>query len=280
MTLKGILSILLLAAFISSNEQIILKGIVTNDACDSGIHKNGCKLFTNDRLTVGPYGTTTDDNGRFSIELPSNYLPGSEVIIDVQVSGYSILTPTNGLINLPNAITQSYFFQKIVLLPRGDYKFLTSDQLLALIGDISQREAKKYNATKKTDLAPYIQEFALQHGFSEQQVIAALDNWATANNDIREMNDFTLQGAKNYYRKQYRQAAINYEKAAGVEKRSLETDIRESEKIHQNIVTKFDSLVITYELAANSALHASEFENARRLYDSANVNFHRGVNLS
>ncbi|MGB8191155.1 MAG: hypothetical protein WCF67_04505 [Chitinophagaceae bacterium] len=252
--------------------QINLKGMVTNDGCNTSMSHKDCKVFKNVRVSVGASGDTTDFNGRFSIDLSENYLPGSEVIANVTVPGHVIHMPFYGRFILPNTLSDDVLEQRIIMLPKGSLKLTNHAAVVRFLHDLSNKgtadaKSKKEAALKNFEL--YFKEFADYHGFTPQKVQELIDQWANSGAVKNAVNDFMLQGARNFYLKQFNASSIYYEQAAELRKNTLIQKRIGTGKSIKETALEIDSVCYAYILAGNSSQMGDDFKRAIKLYNLA-----------
>ncbi|NII26871.1 hypothetical protein HB364_17405 [Pseudoflavitalea sp. X16] len=266
------LIILLFQSSLWAVAQINLKGIITNDGCNNGLKHKDCKVFPNVRVSVGSMSDVTDVNGRFAINLPLQYTPGSEVIAHVEVPGHSIHMPLYGKFNLPNTLLDDVFEQQIILLPKGSLKHFTNTVIIAFINNISKREIEKLKAEKErafNDYGHYFKEFADYHGFTAMRVKELIDQWVETDTVKNAINDWMLQGARDYYLRNFIQSSVYYEKAARLKGEVVEEQLKEADNLLKKNAAGIGVVCYAFFLAGNSASEAYDFKRAIRMYTMA-----------
>lgn len=121
----------------------------------------------------------TKSGGLFHLFLSDPLKPGVEVTITVTMPGYAVYKPPGGKRIVP---VDSIHRTEIRLLPKGSPKFLSDAQLRAFIERMakeSSRSATQPDTKPLRDLSRYIKDWAVQYGFSVDQVEAEVSRWAS-----------------------------------------------------------------------------------------------------
>jgi tetratricopeptide (TPR) repeat protein len=159
----------------------------------------------------------------------------------------------------------------IHLLPKGSLKFLSEAQLRAFV----ERTAKESNSQTsqqdlrvRPDLSRYLKEWAIQYGFSVDEVRAELDHWA-AEVASRKASSYDLSLAA-FANQNFREANKRALDAAA----EAESKLTSLEKEQHAAV---DRIVQAYHLAGDAAYNALDFDNAERAYDKALAHTNRNL---
>jgi len=156
----------------------------------------------------------------------------------------------------------------------GTLQHFTSAVIIELLKNISQRESEKATAgIEKGSLAAnyeyYFKEFAEKHGFTSGQVKELVDQWANTDSVKEDVNDYMLQGARNYYLQQFEASALNYEKAATFWETALWEKYNGGDQLTKEMMADADSAGNAWLLAGNSAGEGNDFKKAIQLYYKA-----------
>ena len=126
--------------------------------------------------------TETDDLGQFIFDLPSRLTFGKPLTFrvqkDIQHQTWRIWDPIGGKLPLPRSL-----FVTIQLLPKGSKKFWTDEFIeyhIAKMAEDAKREvaaAKPTEGKQQVDLGPLIKGWAMEYGFTAQDVKRQIDKW-------------------------------------------------------------------------------------------------------
>src|SRR5579872_2593472 len=137
--------------------------------------------LTNAKVVLEESGSQdiSNDNGHFHLFLPDIYSPGDEITISVVALGYAIYEPPGGKLRIPKDLARTRIV--VQLLPKGSLKFLSDAQLRSLVertAKDSNRRTSGTNISASADPTPYLEEWAIQHGFTLAEIRAQLARWA------------------------------------------------------------------------------------------------------
>lgn len=201
--------------------------------------------------------------GLFQLFLPAVLRAGDEVTITVTAPGYAIYEPPGGKLRIPADADLPRKRVAIQLLPKGSLKFLSDAQLRAFVersAKDSNRQRSQPSSNERPDLGGYLRDWAVQYGFSVDQVRTELDRWAAdvasgkasaydlglaafAKNDFHEANERALDAAVQ-----------------------AEANLANLEKQQQEDV---DRAIRAYRLAGDAAYNDLQFEKAAAAYSRA-----------
>ena len=206
--------------------QINLKGFLETD--------NGSTI-SNVRIAVsGTEGTWTDSLGYFQITVPNDFVEGEQVIIKVYKKNWEINQPLDGIWNLPSKKYQNIYETKIILVPHGSKKLWSNERIEKYISQLADENAKlklelgqskidlQINKPKAIDFLSNFDEWAKKYGYTIDEVKKYFDNWAESDY-IKNSSNYRIIALRNFYLKNLKEAAVNFEKAARIEQLRMET---------------------------------------------------------
>jgi tetratricopeptide (TPR) repeat protein len=206
----------------------------------------------------------TNDTGLFRLFLSDALKPGVEVTITVAVPGYAIYDPPGGKLIVP---ADHIHRREIQLLPKGSPKFLSDAQLKALMehtANESNRISAQENSRQPPDLKRYLKDWAVEYGFTDEQVEAEIRRWAT-DVDSRKSNTYDLALAAFAFK--------NFIEANEQAMEAAKEDEDRKVSLHKQEEEANDSSIRDYRLAGNAAYNALDFEKASDAYQRALINF-------
>jgi tetratricopeptide (TPR) repeat protein len=246
-----------LASAASAQSQRELLGKLVRGDDQSKVPVAGAKVVLDE---AGSHGISNDD-GLFHVFLPDAYRPGDEVTVTVTFPGYAVYEPAGGKLTIPADLVHTR--KEIQLLPKGSPKFLSDVQLRAFVeraAKESNRQPSQPDSKDSPDLGRYLKDWAVEYGFSVQDVQRELNRWA-ADVASRKSSQYDLSLAAFAVRnfRESRERALD---AAAEEEASLGS----LEKQHREGV---DRLIRDYRLAGHAAFSDSDFKNALGAFDKA-----------
>jgi hypothetical protein len=135
----------------------------------------------------------SNDDGLFHLFLPEVLRPGDEVTITVTVAGFAVFEPPGGKLRIPADVARTRI--SVRLLPKGSPKFWSDTQLRALVertAKESNRQPSQPGSKERPDLERYLKDWAVQYGFSVEEVRAEVNRWAA---DVASRKGNTLDHA-------------------------------------------------------------------------------------
>jgi hypothetical protein len=244
---------LLLGAHAGAQTDLLGKLVEGDDQSRTGIDNVSVSLDEDGSHDV------TKDGGLFHLHLASSLRPGVEVTITVAMPGYAIYEPPQGKLVVPLDLIHR---REIQMLPKGSLKFFSDVQLRAFV----EHAAKDSSRTpvplppQQADLSRYLRDWAVQYGFSVEQVQAEVNRWAS-DVESKKSNTYDLSLAA-FAKKNFAEAHDRAIEAA-VEEEGRLTSLQ---KEQQEVV---DRLVRDYELAGDAAYSGREFNKASDAYKKA-----------
>lgn len=151
-------------------------------------------------------------------------------------------------------------------------KPVTNASFVTLISTISQKANEQAITDKAPTLAHYDEcftAFAHEYGITCTQARELVNAWAQADSVKNEEEDLMLQGARNYYLKQFHTSSLYYEQAAMLQEESLAVNMTGAGGQDPALTTTMDATCTAYLLAGNSASEGGNFKRAIRLYRKA-----------
>jgi tetratricopeptide (TPR) repeat protein len=182
------------------------------------------------------------------------------VTITVTVPGYAVYEPPGGKLIVPVDLIHR---KEIQLLPKGSPKFLSDAQLRAFVertAKESSRSATQTDTKRPPDLSSYLKDWAVQYGFSVDQVQAEVSRWASEV-ESRKSSAYDL-GLAAFARKNFSEAHDRAMEAAAEE----EDHLASLQKQQQEGI---DRIIRDYRLAGDAAYNALEFAEASDAYRRA-----------
>jgi tetratricopeptide (TPR) repeat protein len=206
------------------------------------------------RVTVREFGNSalTNDQGRFRIPLPAAVLPGQEVTLRHDKTGYAICSPLFGKQLVPALPTTVV---EIRMLPAGSKLFWTHERIEEFLTRTADESAKQFKGPHggETDLSPYIQELGRHYGFTPDEIRREIGQWMeTARTDL---TDFRKQGMVAFAEKNFRLAGEHFGRSA-------------DEQARQG-AEKFRTSAQDRELSGDSYSNALDFGQALQAYQTA-----------
>jgi tetratricopeptide (TPR) repeat protein len=121
----------------------------------------------------------TDSDGVFKLDIPKNFIPGTEIQLDVKAGNLRVYLPLDGVFNLPAPTAKPFAIQ---LLPAGSKLFLGPAVIESLLAQASKpaAQAPRPDANKKNEEPPlqrFIKDWAVKYGFSFEQVQNEVQTW-------------------------------------------------------------------------------------------------------
>lgn len=154
----------------------------------------------------------------------------------------------------------------------GRLKPVTNAAFVTLISTISQKTNEQAITHKAPALAHYdacFTAFAREHGLTCTQARELVNAWAQADSVKNEEEDLLLQGARNYYLKQFHASSLYYEQAAMLQEKALSVSLAGAGRQEPAVKQATDAAYTAYLLAGNSASESGNFKRAIRLYRKA-----------
>jgi tetratricopeptide (TPR) repeat protein len=202
----------------------------------------------------------TKNGGLFQLFLSDVLKPGVEVTITVTVPGYAVYEPPGGKLIVPVDLIHR---KEIQLLPKGSPKFLSDAQLRAFIERTANelsRSATQPDTKKPLDLSRYIKDWAVQYGFSVDQVQGEVNRWASEV-ESRKSSAYDLALAA-FALKNFSEAHDRaMDAAAGDEDHLASLQKQQQEGINR--------IIRDYRLAGDAAYNALDFAKASDAYQRA-----------
>ena len=201
------------------------------------------------------------DGGLFQLFLPDVLRAGDEVTITVTAPGYAVYEPPGGKLRIPADLERTRI--AIRLLPKRSPKFLSDAQLRAFVertAKDSSRQASQPGSKEPADLHRYLRDWAVQYGFSEDQVRAELDRWA-AEVASRKASGYELALAA-FAKNNFQEANERALDAAA----EAEANLANLQKQQQKNV---DQVIRAYRLAGDAAYNGLDFDKAASVYRRA-----------
>jgi tetratricopeptide (TPR) repeat protein len=133
------------------------------------------------------------------------------------------------------------------------FRLFTNATFITFIGELSAQTTAQAMAERSQLPAlqdQYFRDFAREHQLSPEQVYALMNSWVRGHSVPEEEADMLLQGARQYYLRQYHASSLYYEQAAGAAEEGATASA-------------------TYLLAGNSAVAGGNYQRAIRLYRMA-----------
>ena len=260
--LAGFLSVILLLIPGTLHAQVrTLKGEITY------VHKDESTTpAAGMEVIVKPLraSTLTDDDGQFSIVLPQPYKAGETLVFDIKSDRWRIWTPIAGKDRIPRRLGKDII--TIQLLPRGSKRFWTEEFIeyhIAKIAEDAKHEVKPAKLTTENtqvDLGPLIKEWAMEYGFTAQEVKGQIGKWVTEVEEKQE--DFFKLGLAAYAKKHFDRAAELFEEDAAINAKQFQLHEKEAEDFREKAIRG-------YRKAGHSHSSNYEFKKALTAYDQA-----------
>jgi len=198
--------------------------------------------------------TVTDDNGEFVLPLPTGIEPGKQVEFVIAHDRLAIFSPARGIWNVPKEPLAQPF--KIILLPKGDPRFLNANEMKALMNKLISEATKKEThrlLTEKTQLeqqlasAPQdpLAEDAKRLGFSKEQLLAAIEKVKA---QLQESENPYDVGLAALYDKHYGKAAQLIEQAITAAEKKIREGKREEELLPEKYLNLGNARAGEYKL--------------------------------
>ena len=203
------------------------------------------------------------DGGLFQLFLPDVLRAGDEVTITVTVPGSAIYEPPGGKLRIPSDADLPRKRVLVQLLPKGSLKFLSDAQLRAFVersANESSRQPSQPSSNERPDLGRYLRDWAVQNGFSVDQVRTELDRWA-ADVASRKASEYDL-GLAAFAKNNFHEANERALDAAA----EAEANLANLQKEQQENV---DRAIRAYRLAGDAAYSDLEFQKAASAYSRA-----------
>ncbi len=208
------------------------------------------------------------EDGSFRLFLPETLQPADPITLVVKIEGYHLWSPPEGKTHVPkNLATQ---FVELRVLPSGSKRFLSDEaieRLIRIAAEKSKEQTKTNEAPQRFELGRYIKDWALQYGFSAEQVRAEVDKWVTEVEKNRD--DERRLALAAFARGDFQKASEHAE--ASVERRrqqleQLEQSVREME---QKKMLLREGISLDLELVGDARLQRGEFTGALESYTQA-----------
>ncbi len=249
-----LLPILLLSTPCLAQQGMTLNGRLVTDAG---------RAVTNTRVAIaGGPGEVTGTDGRFQIMLPNRFTEGERVILTVARAGWVINSPLDGEWNLPNLRLQSVQTLDVVIVRNGSKALWTHariEKYVARLANEITKLKKESQTPKPVDFSQYLSEWAREFGFTPNEVKAQFDEWAKA---VENSEDYKKLGLAAFYKKNFAEAATNFDKAAGS---AVEKVKQSEERFYRDQLEAFETL----RLAGNSYSELYQFREALERYTRA-----------
>lgn len=212
-------------------------------------------------VSGGP-SDVTDDNGKFQISLPEDFIEGEMVIISVFKKGWVINYPLDGEWNLPNIKYQHVHTTKVIIVPHGSKALWSHSRIEKYISKLSDELAKikgEDDQSKTVDFSYFLIEWASQYGFTPDQVKTQFDQWAV---DVKDSSDYRALGLREFYLKNFPRASEYFTSAA------LQGETRRKalkERLRREDLSTYEN----WKDAGNSLYAAYKFRDALDKYRRA-----------
>jgi tetratricopeptide (TPR) repeat protein len=206
----------------------------------------------------------TKSGGLFHLFLSDLLKPGVEVTITVTMPGYAVYEPPGGKLIVPVDLIHR---KEIQLLPKGSPKFLSDAQLRAFVertAKESSRSTTQPDIKQPPDLSRYLKDWAVQYGFSVDQVQAEVSRWASEV-ESRKSSGHDLALAA-FARNNFSEAHDRAMEAAEDEEDHL-ASLQKQQK------EGIDRIIRDYRLAGDAAYNALDFAKASDAYKRALAHF-------
>jgi tetratricopeptide (TPR) repeat protein len=125
---------------------------------------------------------TTGANGLFKIPLPDVLLPGDRIRLQVQRTHWRIWQPLAGEVAVPARAREKKVVM-VKLLEAGTTRLLSEAAVERLLLDAASKSKEQVEAggrPTEIQLRRYLDEWAVQYGFTPEQVKAEVDRWIAA----------------------------------------------------------------------------------------------------
>ena len=208
--------------------------------------------------------TVTDDDGQFSIVLPQPYKAGEALVFDIKSDTWRIWTPIAGKDRIPHHLAKDMII--IQLLPKGSKKFWSEEFIeyhIAKMAEDAKHEVKPAEPTTENaqvDLGPLIKEWAMEYGFTAQEVKGQIDKWVAEVQEKQE--DFYKLGLAAYAKKHFDRAAELFEEDAAINAKQFQLHEQEAEDFREKAIRG-------YRKAGHSHSSNYDFKKALMAYDQA-----------
>jgi tetratricopeptide (TPR) repeat protein len=173
------------------------------------------KYLPNVRVMVAEYeaSDTTNDQGRFRIQLPAGVLPGQDVTLQEDLKDYYILLPVLGKVRVPATPAQVV---EVWMAPKGSKVLLGAnfiEQFIAYTADDSAKKPKDPMGDVP-DLSWYVNELARQSGRPAEEIRTEIGRWVA---EAKESDDPRKLGLAAFAEKKFRLAGKTVGRLAGEE---------------------------------------------------------------
>jgi tetratricopeptide (TPR) repeat protein len=242
--------------------QIVLSGQVRTD-------DQPPKAVRQVRITAAGLGNTTDGQGKFRIQISSDLHEGDRVIIKVFRNGWIVNNPVDGSWNLPSIRLAEIQPLTVVIVPVGSPKLWSTARIKYHIAELIAETAKakrdfqtlkdQQPAQADVDYGRYFKEWGERLGFTADEVKTTFDNWVKT---VKNSNDAREKALRDFYEKNFREAAHGFEKAAVNE----EDEIR---RLQNEIALRESRAYDNWQQAGDSYSQVDDFQDAIEAYNNA-----------
>jgi tetratricopeptide (TPR) repeat protein len=210
----------------------------------------------------------TKAGGLFNLPLPEAFQPGERITLQVTKTGWRIQYPLDGELRVPDPAERHRV--DVRLLPVGSKKWWSDDRIEKFIADMAARAKEQITPDakqQKPDFGRYIQEWAIQYGFSVEQAQAEIARWAA---EVQQQQDdlYKLGLAAFAERHFGRAQQLFRDSAAANAKRMRQSEERIAAE--QARAGQYrEAAIRDYRLARDAAYNDYAFDRALEAYESA-----------
>jgi len=203
----------------------------------------------------------TKAQGLFRIFLPDVFKAGERVTFLLNKPGWVIHSPLDGEARVPDDLKKDLI--EIRLLPAGSKKLWSAARIEKLILDLSEDSKKQVKAegnAEEIDFSRFIQDWAVQYGFSAAEAKKEIDLWI-AEVEKKE-DDFFKLGLAAFAKK-------NFAKAGRLLNTYAEGKAKKLEAIEEKSATLREETVQGFRKAGDANYNNYDFDKALQAYKRA-----------
>ncbi|MCK5231738.1 MAG: hypothetical protein KAR13_15805, partial [Desulfobulbaceae bacterium] len=165
---------------------------------------------------------------------------------------------------------------EVRLLPTGSKLFWTDDRIEKMIADFAEKpkeQVKSEGRPEDINFGRYIKEWALQYGFSAEEVKREIDKWIAEVNE--KGNDFYKLGLAAFANKNFSKAVELFQNSADLKEKQLQEIRQKKQELEKRERLLIEEIIRDYFLKGGVYYNDYQFHNALDAYQKTKGWFSR-----